>query len=96
MAQTFSGALSVTDTKVGEGKDAGRVRCGTSYCPALSLILQGTGGLAVQVAVVPPVGDHLALPAHLSGTPRPLGPPSQGALVVGDPLVGEGKDTELT
>ena len=97
LAQTCPGALGVTNSLVEEGKDAGRVRRGTSHCPALlGHILHRAGGLAVEVAVLPPVGQHLLLPVDLSGAPRPLGAPGQGALLVSDALVDEGKHTDLT
>ena len=49
----------------------------------------------MQVAVVPLVSDDHVVPVDLSGAPRPLGP-GEGALLIGDPLVVEGKHTELT
>ena len=102
LAQTCRGALGVTDSVVSEGENTGGVRRGTSHCPAarhvlaFRLLLQGAGALAVEVAVLPLVGDHHVVPVHLSGAPGSLRPPGVGAGLVSHPLVDEGKHTELT
>ena len=102
LAQTCRGALGVTDSVVSEGENTGGVRRGTSHCPAarhvlaFRLLLQGAGALAVEVAVLPLVGDHHVVPVHLSGAPGSLRPPGVGAGLVSHPLVDKGKHTELT
>ena len=78
LAQALRGALSVTDSVMGEGEDTLGVRGRPSHCPAvrhllgLPLLLHGAGALAVEVAVLPLVGHHHLVPAHLSGAPGSL------------------------
>ena len=101
LAQALCGALSVTDSVMGEGEDTLGVRGGSSHCPAarllqgLPLLLHGAGALAVEVAVLPLVGHHHLVPVDLSSTPGSLRAPGIGALLVPHPLVEEGKHTEL-
>ena len=101
LAQALRGALSVADSVMGEGEDTLGVRGGPSHGPAvghllvLALLLHGAGTLAVEVAVLPLVGHHHLVPVDLSGAPGSLRPPGIGALLVPDPLVEEGKHTEL-